>query len=114
MTQPNPSTALARVVADELARHGVSLAVISPGSRSAALAIAFDQHPDITTRVVLDERSAAFWALGHARATGRPTVVVATSNAVANHLLRWSSRRVDSASHSHLGRSSAGDAPGWR
>ncbi len=86
MTQPNPSTALARVVADELARHGVSLAVISPGSRSAALAIAFDQHPEITTRVVLDERSAAFWALGHARATGRPTVVVATSGtAVANH-----------------------------
>lgn len=87
MTQPNPSTALARVVADEMARHGVSLAIISPGSRSAALAIAFDQHPDITTRVVLDERSAAFWALGHARATGQPTIVVATSGtAVANHL----------------------------
>jgi 2-succinyl-5-enolpyruvyl-6-hydroxy-3-cyclohexene-1-carboxylate synthase len=87
MTQPNPSTALARVVADEMARHGVSLAIISPGSRSAALAIAFDRHPDISTRVVLDERSAAFWALGYARATGRPTVVVATSGtAVANHL----------------------------
>ena len=87
MTQPNPSTALARVVADEMARHGVSLAIISPGSRSAALAIAFDQHPGIATRVVLDERSAAFWALGYARATGRPTVVVATSGtAVANDL----------------------------
>ncbi|HEY6629259.1 MAG TPA: 2-succinyl-5-enolpyruvyl-6-hydroxy-3-cyclohexene-1-carboxylic-acid synthase [Acidimicrobiia bacterium] len=86
MSQPNPSTALARAVADEMARQGVSLAVISPGSRSAALAIAFDQHPKITTRVVLDERSAAFWALGHARATGLPTVVVATSGtAVANH-----------------------------
>ena len=87
MTQPNPSTALARAVADEMARHGVSLAVISPGSRSAALAIAFDQHPGITTRVVLDERSAAFWALGNARATGQPTVVLSTSGtAVANHL----------------------------
>ncbi len=87
MTQPNPSTALARAVVDELARHGVSLAVISPGSRSAALAIALDQHPGIATRVVLDERSAAFWALGHARVTGQPTVVVATSGtAVANHL----------------------------
>ena len=86
MTQPNPSTALARAVVDELGRHGVTLAVISPGSRSAALAIAFDQHPGITTRVVLDERSAAFWALGYARATGRPTVVVATSGtAAANH-----------------------------
>ena len=87
MSQPNPSTALARVVSDEMARHGVSLAVVSPGSRSAALAIAFDQHPGITTRVVLDERSAAFWALGHARATGQPTVVLATSGtAIANHL----------------------------
>jgi 2-succinyl-5-enolpyruvyl-6-hydroxy-3-cyclohexene-1-carboxylate synthase len=87
MTQPNPSTALARAVADEMARHGVSLAIISPGSRSAALAIAFDQHPDITTRVVVDERSAAFWALGHARATGHPAAVIATSGtAAANHL----------------------------
>jgi 2-succinyl-5-enolpyruvyl-6-hydroxy-3-cyclohexene-1-carboxylate synthase len=87
MTQPNPSTALARAVVDEMARHWVSLAVISPGSRSAALAIAFDQHPDITTRVVVDERSAAFWALGHARATGHPAAVLATSGtAVANHL----------------------------
>jgi 2-succinyl-5-enolpyruvyl-6-hydroxy-3-cyclohexene-1-carboxylate synthase len=87
MTQPNPSTALARAVVDEMSRHGVSLAVISPGSRSAALAIAFDQHPDITTRVVVDERSAAFWALGHARATGHPAAVLATSGtAVANHL----------------------------
>ena len=87
MTEPNPSTALARAVADELARHRVSLAVISPGSRSAALAIAFDQHPGITTRVVIDERSAAFWALGHSRATGQPAVVLATSGtAVANHL----------------------------
>jgi len=87
MSQPNPSTALARAVADELARHGVSFAVISPGSRSAAMALAFDQHPGITTNVVLDERSAAFWALGHARATGRPAVVLATSGtAVANHL----------------------------
>ena len=87
MTEPNPSTALARAVADEMARHGVTMAVISPGSRSAALAIVFDQHPDITTRVVVDERSAAYWALGHARATGRPAVVLATSGtAVANHL----------------------------
>ncbi|MDP9494365.1 MAG: 2-succinyl-5-enolpyruvyl-6-hydroxy-3-cyclohexene-1-carboxylic-acid synthase, partial [Actinomycetota bacterium] len=87
MSQPNPSTASARAIADELARHGVSFAVISPGSRSAAMAVAFDQHPSITTTVVLDERSAAFWALGHARATGQPAVVLATSGtAVANHL----------------------------
>jgi len=51
------------------------------------MAVAFDQHPGITTNVVLDERSAAFWALGRARATGQPAVVLATSGtAVANHL----------------------------
>jgi len=79
LTHPNPSTALASAVVDELASCGVSLVVISPGSRSAALAIAAAAHPDLGTRVVIDERSAAFHALGHARATGRPAAVVATS-----------------------------------
>lgn len=87
MTIPNPSTAQARAIADEFQRHGVSLAVISPGSRSAALAIALDQHPGIETVVALDERSAAFHALGRARATGRPSLALATSGtAVANFL----------------------------
>lgn len=87
MTQPNPSTAQARAIVDELSRQGVEYAVISPGSRSAALAIALEEHPGITTRVVTDERSAAFHALGRARASGSPAVVLATSGtAVANHL----------------------------
>ena len=87
MTQPNPSTAQARAIADELWRQGVGYAVISPGSRSAALAIAFEEHPGLTTRVVTDERSAAFHALGRARASGSPVVVLATSGtAVANHM----------------------------
>ncbi|HEX9864329.1 MAG TPA: 2-succinyl-5-enolpyruvyl-6-hydroxy-3-cyclohexene-1-carboxylic-acid synthase [Acidimicrobiia bacterium] len=87
MTQPNPSTALARTLADELHRHGVDYAVISPGSRSAALAIAFDEHPAIATRVILDERSASFHALGRARATQAPVVALCTSGtALANYL----------------------------
>lgn len=87
MTQPNPSTAEARAIADELHRHGVDYAVISPGSRSAALAIALDQHPGIETRVILDERSAAFHALGRSHASGVPTVAVCTSGtAIANYL----------------------------
>jgi 2-succinyl-5-enolpyruvyl-6-hydroxy-3-cyclohexene-1-carboxylate synthase len=87
MSQPNPSTAQARAIADELKRHGVDYAVISPGSRSGALAIAFEEHPGITTRVILDERSAAFHALGRARAGGAPVVALATSGtALANHL----------------------------
>ena len=76
---PNPSTALARVVVDELAARGVKRTVISPGSRSAALAIAAAEHPELDTIVVIDERSAAFHALGAARASRAPVAVVATS-----------------------------------
>lgn len=79
MSHPNPSTALARSTVDEMARLGVRLAVVSPGSRSAALAIAACEHPELETRVVIDERSAAFHALGAIRASGRPVVVIATS-----------------------------------
>jgi len=87
MTQPNPSTAQARVIVDELHRHGVDYVVISPGSRSAALAIAFEEHAGVETRVVLDERSAAFHALGRSRATQTPVVALATSGtALANYL----------------------------
>ncbi|HSK07700.1 MAG TPA: 2-succinyl-5-enolpyruvyl-6-hydroxy-3-cyclohexene-1-carboxylic-acid synthase [Acidimicrobiia bacterium] len=87
MSQPNPSTAQARTIVDELSRHGVDYVVISPGSRSGALAIAFEEHPGITTRVILDERSAAFHALGRSRAAAAPVVALATSGtAVANHL----------------------------
>lgn len=79
MTHPNPSTALARVVVDELVVGGVRFIAVCPGSRSAALAIAASEHPQVETRVVIDERSAAFWALGVARASGRPAVVISTS-----------------------------------
>lgn len=79
MTHPNPSTAMARVVMDQLELADVDLVVISPGSRSAALAIAAAERPGIHTRVVIDERSAAFHALGAARASARPAVVVSTS-----------------------------------
>lgn len=87
MTAPNPSTALAEALVDELSRQGVRYAVISPGSRSAALAIAFDRHPAVETVMVLDERSAAFRALGRAKATGEPTAVVATSGTAGANFL---------------------------
>lgn len=87
MTQPNPSTALARVVIDELARHGVELVVLSPGSRSGALAIAAAEHERVSERVVIDERSAAFHALGRSKATGVPSAVISTSgSAPANFM----------------------------
>ncbi|MGH3649321.1 MAG: 2-succinyl-5-enolpyruvyl-6-hydroxy-3-cyclohexene-1-carboxylic-acid synthase, partial [Acidimicrobiia bacterium] len=87
MTHPNPSTALARVLVDELAARGVELVVISPGSRSAALAIAATEHPELATRVFIDERSAAFHALGAARASRRPVAVVSTSGTAAANFL---------------------------
>ncbi len=78
---------MARAMVDELWRNGIGLVVISPGSRSAAMAIAAAEHPDIETRVVLDERSAGFHALGRAKATGFPAAVVSTSGtAPANYL----------------------------
>lgn len=82
----NPSTALARVLVDELVRGGVRDAVISPGSRSAALAIAFAESASngrLQIHVQIDERSAAFLALGIAKATGLPVPVVCTSGTAA-------------------------------
>lgn len=82
---PNPSTALARVVIDELTRNGVRHLVCAPGSRSAALVIAAWEHPHLAVHVEIDERSAGFFALGVAKATGVPAAVVTTSGtAVAN------------------------------
>jgi 2-succinyl-5-enolpyruvyl-6-hydroxy-3-cyclohexene-1-carboxylate synthase len=75
----------AGVIAEALARLGVRHAVIAPGSRSAPLTLAFSLNKQIETFPVLDERSAAFFALGMARVTGKPTVLICTSGtAVAN------------------------------
>lgn len=86
LSAPNPSTALARVVIDELARGGVSHVVLAPGSRSAALALAAVEHPEIELAVVIDERSAGFHALGIGRVTGSPAAVVTTSGTAAANL----------------------------
>jgi len=57
--------------------------VLSPGSRCAPLTLAFTRHPQITTKVVPDERSAAFIALGLAQQTRQPVVLVCTSGSAA-------------------------------
>ena len=87
-TLVNPSTAHATVLVDELVRCGVREVVLCPGSRSAPLAYAVQQAGRtgrLRLHVRIDERSGGFLALGLARASGRPTVVVTTSGtAVAN------------------------------
>jgi 2-succinyl-5-enolpyruvyl-6-hydroxy-3-cyclohexene-1-carboxylate synthase len=82
----NPSTALGRVLVDELVRCGVQEAVLAPGSRSAPLALALqaaDAAGRLRLHVRVDERSAAYCALGLAKAAGRPVVVVTTSGTAA-------------------------------
>ena len=70
-----------------LVEHGVTDVVISPGSRSTALALTLHAQPMLRTWIQLDERSAGFFALGQARRTGRPSVLVCTSGtAAANYL----------------------------
>lgn len=79
----NPATALARVLADELVRCGVTEAVIAPGSRSGPLALALLHQPGLRIHVRIDERSAAFLALGLAAASGRCVPLVCTSGTAA-------------------------------
>ncbi|HET9119847.1 MAG TPA: 2-succinyl-5-enolpyruvyl-6-hydroxy-3-cyclohexene-1-carboxylic-acid synthase [Solirubrobacterales bacterium] len=86
MDPTNRNTALASALVEELARCGVRRAVVSPGSRSTPLAVALWREPQIEVSVILDERSAGFFALGSALATGRPAVVLCTSGSAAANL----------------------------
>lgn len=85
LANTNVNTIWAYAVIDELVRNGVNCFCLCPGARSGLLATAIARHPDAKAKIHYDERGAAFYALGHARATGLPAVWVTTSGtAVAN------------------------------
>lgn len=72
-----------RCLARALSHYGVRQVVVSPGSRNAPLAVALARTPGLECRVVIDERSAAFIALGMAIESGEPVAMVCTSGSAA-------------------------------
>ncbi|WP_394801773.1 MULTISPECIES: 2-succinyl-5-enolpyruvyl-6-hydroxy-3-cyclohexene-1-carboxylic-acid synthase [Tenacibaculum] len=74
-----PKKELAQLVISACNQFNIDTVVISPGSRNAPLTVGFSNHPEIETLSVVDERCAAFFALGIAQQTQKPVVIVCTS-----------------------------------
>lgn len=87
MTEANLQTEWAALLFKSLADAGVRDIVISPGSRSTPLVVAAVREARLTRHSIIDERAAAFFALGQARVTGRPSVLVCTSGTAPAHYL---------------------------
>ena len=82
----DPQSQWALLLLESLVEAGVRSAVISPGSRSTPLVWAASRTRDLACHSIIDERSAAFYALGQARVSGRPSLLVCTSGtALANY-----------------------------
>lgn len=77
----------ARTLVGQLQASGVVAAAICPGSRSAPLAVAMAAQPGLACSFHVDERSAAFYALGHAKASGRPVALLCTSGTAGANFL---------------------------
>jgi 2-succinyl-5-enolpyruvyl-6-hydroxy-3-cyclohexene-1-carboxylate synthase len=71
---------------DQWVLDGVTHAMVAPGSRSTPMALALAARRDLRVEVFLDERSAAFAALGAGLVSGRPAIVLCTSGTAATHL----------------------------
>jgi len=85
MTELNPNLIWSSVIANQLAELGVRHVVIAAGSRSTPLSLAFASHQHFTVYSQVDERSAGFFALGIAKSTEQPVVLISTSGtATAN------------------------------
>ena len=74
------------VFIDQLVNLGVKYACVSPGSRSTPLIISFTGNKNITLHTIVDERSSAFFALGLAKKSNTPVVLVTTSGTAVAEL----------------------------
>ena len=74
-----PKKALAQLVVHACEAHKIETVILSPGSRNAPLIIGFHNNPNIKALSIVDERSAAFFALGIAQQTQKPVALVCTS-----------------------------------
>ena len=83
IARSNANSVWGALTMEVLARLGVETVVTSPGSRSTPLTVAAARNPRIEALTVLDERSAAFYALGLAKRTRRPVALVCTSGSAA-------------------------------
>ena len=87
MSRSNLHLAWARLFLRSAAAAGVTDVVLSPGSRSTPLTIAAATTSELRAHVIVDERGAAFFALGQARVTGRPSLLICTSGTAGAHWL---------------------------
>lgn len=86
MTSPsNLLTDWSTLLFGSLADAGVRDVILSPGSRSTPFALAAMREPRVRCHTVIDERAAAFFALGQARMTARPSVLLCTSGSAGAH-----------------------------
>ena len=83
MTPSDTQATFCATLLDEWCRAGVTHAVVCPGSRSTPMALAIAEDPRLKLEVILDERSASFFAIGLARATGQPALLLCTSGTAA-------------------------------
>ena len=75
------------LIAEELFRLGVENICIAPGSRSTPLVMAFVEHKGLTCHSHFDERSLGFYALGIAKSSEKPVVILTTSGSAVANLL---------------------------
>jgi 2-succinyl-5-enolpyruvyl-6-hydroxy-3-cyclohexene-1-carboxylate synthase len=83
----NLLTQWSRLLLTSLADAGVRDVVLSPGSRSTPFMVAAEREPRLRCHDSIDERAASFFALGQARVTGRPSLLICTSGTAAAHYL---------------------------